>query len=168
MDTLLGPLMDDLLHCACGSLTDTLGGPVICSCSLVPGQNVPADWCSCKGTASCGMAWVRLDGLYPAGERFPAQDGTTKASCSAVLAAVLEVGVYRCQPTSGPRGEPPSPADQTQAALVQADDALALHRAINCCEAITKRPHVLGRYSPRDGGGCGGGLWTVTVQLLRR
>ena len=168
MDTLLGPLMDDLRACVCAALEDTLGGSVSCFCSLLPGQNAPADWCTCKGTASCGMGWVRLDNLYPSGERFPAQDGTTKASCASVLAAVLEVGVYRCQPVPDRQGGPPAAADQTQAALVQADDALALHRAIGCCTAITSRPHLLGRYQPRDGGGCGGGAWQVTVQLLRR
>ena len=168
MDALLGPLMDDLRACVCGALEGTIGGPVSCFCALMPGQTAPADWCSCKGQNQCGMGWVRLANMFPSGERFPAQDSSTKASCAKVLAAVLEVGVYRCQPVSDRNGVPPDAAAQTQAALVQADDALALHQAIACCEAVTSRPHVLGRWDPRDGGGCGGGAWLLTVQLLRR
>lgn len=168
MDSILSPIMDDLRACACVGLADTIGGAPACACTLMPGVLAPADWCSCKGDKRCGMAWVRLDRLYPSGQRFPSQDSTTQTSCTSVLAAVLEVGVYRCQPTTGPGGIPPSVADQTQAALVQADDAMALHKAIACCTAVTSRPHLLGLYTPRDGGGCGGGAWQVTVQLVRR
>ena len=166
---LLGSIMDDLRTCACAALENSLGGKPGCACTLTPGLLAPADWCSCSGRGEgCGMAWVRLDRLYPSGQRFPAQDPDTKTSCTSVLAAVLEVGVYRCQPAPGPQGVAPSPAEQTQAALIQSSDAMALHRAITCCDAITSRPNVLGLYTPRDGGGCGGGAWAVTVQLMRR
>ena len=168
MDTILTPIMDSLRDCVCGALESTLGGSVSCACILVPGLRAPADWCSCNGRGNCGMAWVRLDRLYPSGQRFPAQDQTTAGTCASVLAAVLEVGVYRCQPASQGNGQPPAPADITQATLIATDDALALARGIACCDAITKRPYVLGTYSPRSGGGCGGGAWTVTVQLTRR
>lgn len=169
MDSILSPIMDDLRACACDALAGTLGGKPGCACTLMPGTLAPADWCSCNSSGQgCGMAWVRLDRLFPSGERFPSPDATTKTSCTSVLAAVLEVGVYRCQPVTGPGGVPPSVADQTQAALIQADDAMAIHRAITCCRAVTSRPNVLGVYTPRDGGGCGGGAWTVTVQLVRR
>lgn len=169
MDDLLGPLMDDIRACLCTALEDTAGGSVVCSCSLMPGSIAPADWCSCGGRGeSCGMAWVRLDGLFSSSERFPAPDASTNMKCARVLAARLEVGVYRCQPTGGPRGEAPTPAERTQAALVQADDALTIARAITCCDAVTSRPYLLGQYLPKDGGGCGGGAWTVTVALKRR
>lgn len=172
MDTILAPLMDDLRQCAVKALEDTQAGTAgICVSSLVPGTLAVADWCTCTKTrrgAKCeGMLWVRLDRLYPSGGRFPSQD-TSTTSCVSVLAAVLEVGVYRCQPTMGADGTPPSEAEQTQAAIVQADDALALHKAIACCRAITSRPNLLGSYLPRDGGSCGGGSWTVTVQLFAR
>lgn len=169
MDDLLSPIMDDLRACACAALAGTLGGTPACACTLIPGVQAPADWCTCKGGGQgCGMAWVRLDRLYPSAQRFPSQDVDTRTSCTSVLAAVLEVGVYRCQPVLGPQGQPPSVVEQTQAALVQADDAMAIHRAIICCTAITSRPNLLGLYTPRDGGGCGGGAWQVTVQLVRR
>lgn len=170
MDTILAPLMDDLRQCATEQLKTTQAGVAgVCASLLVPGTLAVADFCTCgKGRkGNCGMLWVRLVRLYPSTDRFPAQDNGT-GSCASVLAAVLEVGVYRCQPTSGPQGQPPTEADQTQAAIVQADDALAMHRALQCCESLQKLPNVLGAYDPRDGGGCGGGAWTVTVKLLRR
>lgn len=169
MDTLLTPLMDSLRACLCAALEDTTAGPAGCFCALMPGQQVPADWCQCTGTAKCGgMAWVRLDGMFPSGDRFPAQDASTKGSCAKVLAAVLEVGVYRCVPTPSARGAAPGAVEQTNATVEAVDDAMAMHSAIACCDAIQSRPHVLGRYVPRDSGDCGGGVWTVTVQLLRR
>lgn len=168
VDTLLSPILDSLRGCVCTALGNTLGGSVECSCSIMPGLEAPADWCSCKGAGTCGMAWVRLDRIYPSSQRFPSPDATSGGGCVTVLAAVLEVGVYRCQPTPTGQGQPPAPSAVTQAALVAADDALALVGAITCCEAITKRPYVLGAYSPRGTGGCGGGAWTVTVQLTRK
>lgn len=168
MDALLGPIMDDLRACACSALEATIGGATTCACTLMPGTIAPADWCSCGGrTGNCGMTWVRLDRMYSSTNSFPSQDAAPLA-CAVVIAAVLEVGVYRCMPVSDAKGQPPSVVDQTQAALVQADDSMALLKAISCCDAITKRPHLIGAYTPRDGGGCGGGAWTVTVALVRR
>lgn len=163
MDLLIGAIMDDLRSCVCAALEDTLGGSVSCACTLVPGTLAPADWCSCNGRGQdCGMAWVRLDRVYPSSASFPSPD-SRPGSCAPMLAAVLEVGVYRCAPV----GSPPPVAAQTQAALVQADDALAIARGILCCDSVTKRAHLLGTYTPRDGGDCGGGAWTITVQLTR-
>lgn len=169
MDTVLSPILDALRVCTAEALTGTLGGDALCTTSLVPGTLAVADWCTCRsGGGGCGMAWVRLSDLFPSAAAFPSPDNSTKTSCTSVLAAVIEVGVYRCAPQPGPRGEPPTAAEQTQAALIQADDAMALHRAIKCCDEVTRRPNVLGRYTPRPGGDCGGGAWTLTVQLLRR
>lgn len=167
MDRILGPLMDSLRAEACRALDDTLGGAPACACTLMPGQEAPADFCTCSGrNRSCGMAWVRLDRIVPTAQSFPAQD--TRASCTSVLSAVLEVGVLRCQPAMSPSGQPPSVEAQTQAALVEADDAMALHRAMRCTDALMGQTHALGLYTPRAGGDCGGGAWMVTVQLLRR
>lgn len=169
MDTILTPILDSLRSCVCSALEGTIGGPAGCACVLVPGVRTPADWCSCNGRGqACGMAWVRLSRLYSSSQRFPAQDQGTASTCGGVLAAVIEAGVYRCQPMPKGQGQPPDPAEVTQAALVAADDALAIARGIACCEQVTKRPYVLGAYDPRSSGGCGGGAWTLTVQLTRR
>lgn len=164
-DDLLGPLMDDLRACLCAQLGDS----VPCACTLVPGSIAVADWCSCKGGQGCGQAWVRLDRMY-ASSRFPSQDSTSTPCGSTMLAAVLEVGVYRCRPITAPgsSSQPPTALQQTEAALLQAADALAMARAITCCDSIQKRPHVLGLYLPKDGGDCSGGAWQVTVKLVPR
>ena len=172
MDQLISPIMADLAACLEASVEENTktahGGGAVCVTTLLPGQLAPMDWCSCgRGKKNCGMAWVRLDRLYPAGDNFPSQDVSTKTSCVSVLAAVLEVGVYRCRAVSASTAPIP-PETRTNEALLQAADAMAMHKAIKCCESITSRPNLLGFYQPRDGGDCGGGAWTVTVKLLRR
>lgn len=164
---MLTPLMDELRACLCAALENTVGGAATCACILIPGLRAPADWCGCNGASGCGQAWVRLDSVFPAGQNFPSPDAAS-GNCANVLAAILEVGVYRCQPMPKAQGTPPDPADVTQAAIIAAGDAIAMAQAINCCTGITKRKHVMGRYSPRSSGGCGGGVWPVTVQLTRR
>jgi hypothetical protein len=162
VDVLLTPLMDDLLACVCTALADTVGGTPTCACTLMPGTVAPANWCSCGGRGDgCGMAWVRLDRMFPS-SRFPAQD-TSANACTTLVAAVLEVGTYRCQPVGDAKGNPPSVVDVTNAVLTQNDDAMALLEAIRCCESIKALSSMLGLWTPRDGGGCGGGAWQVTV-----
>lgn len=165
MERLLAAVMDDLRACLCAALADagTEGEP--CFCGLVPGAVANADFCTCKGRGGCGQAWVRLDRIFPS-SRFPAVDNTPQ-SCTSIQAATLEMGVYRCLPGSNGAGEPPGAAAQANAVLQQVADASAMHKAVTCCEAITKRPNVLGAYTPRDGGNCGGGVWPVTVHLVR-
>lgn len=156
-------VMDALRGCLCDELA-RLDAPV-CSCALVPGAQAFADACSC-GNSGCGMAWVRLDRIYPS-RNFPLQDQTA-SPCNSPLAAVIEVGVLRCVPTLKAGGQPPTAVELTQAAIDQGRDAGAMLAALNCCDAIGDRPHTLGLYVPRDAADCGGGAWTVTVQLVRR
>lgn len=169
MDTILLPLLDGLRESLGEKLAASMGGET-CALAVVPGTQVIADWCTCGNATGCGgMAWVRLDSVYSSSERFPSPDGSTKTSCAVVLAAVIEVGVLRCVPKMKPQTKtPPSPAEQTQAALVAASDALAMARAITCYDGVSRRPSVLGRWSPRDSGDCGGGAMTVTVKLVSR
>lgn len=167
MDTILLPMMDDLRAQLGVALADTLAGAP-CVLTLQDGPAATADWCTCGGrNGGCGMGWVRLDNLYPSSASFPAVDAKP-GSCAAVLAAVLEVGAYRCAPVPGADGSPPSPAAQTQATLEVVDDAMALVCAVRATEAVTSRPSVLGRWTPRAGGDCHGGALLVTVSLVPR
>lgn len=160
-EVILGTIMDSLLGCLCTALADTPKGAP-CFCGLVGGRQAIADQCGCdKG--GCGMAWVRLDRIY-AFDR----DVSTPARlprCGNPLAAVLEVGVYRCIPTVQADGSGPTVTAQNDQTLGQVADAGAMVAAIKCCTAITTRDHVLGTYTPRDSGDCGGGIWPVTVAL---
>lgn len=165
VERILGEVLEGLRDCLCGQLTDGMGGAP-CFCGLVGGRKAIADRCSCDGDNQCGMAWVRLDRIYPY-EGQVTQPARTP-SCVTPLAAVVELGVYRCIPTVGADGEGPTVVQQTNQTLTQLADAGALFAAVKCCDAVTKRSHVLGTYTPRDDGDCGGGLLTVTVAIQRR
>ncbi|UQS95170.1 hypothetical protein Pam4_27 [Pseudanabaena phage Pam4] len=160
----LTSLLDDLRACLCATL-EAADADTPCLCALTAGASFTADYCGCKGGGGCGSSWVRLSDLY-ASRNFPSPDNTVSGSCASPLAAVIEVGVLRCLPQPNPRtGAPPSQADLTNAALAALSDASAIHSAIACCSAVTDRRHVLGRYRPITSGDCGGGAWTVTVQV---
>lgn len=164
-DDLVWPLMDQLRDCVCTELEKSPGGAP-CFCALLPGETVIAEHCGCETTtAGCGMAWVRLANIYPS-TQFPIQD-TGTSSCTAGLAAVLELGAYRCLPTLGAGGAPPGALAQAQAVQTQMGDWRALLRAVKCCPALTPLDKMLGRYDPRSLGGCGGGVLTVTVRLSK-
>lgn len=160
-EELLTRILDDLRACLCTAIDDT------CYCGIYPGGQVVADFCGCKGAGGCGMAWVRLARVFPSAQAFPGQD-SKPGNCVSILAATIEVGVFRCQPLPQSSTGTPDPAALTDAAISGAEDAMGMARAIQCCEAITSRPHVLGAWEPRSQGDCGGGVWTVTVQLRRR
>lgn len=162
VERILGEVMDGLVACLCAKLADSHHGSP-CFCSLVGGREAIADHCSCDAGQKCGMAWVRLDRVYAY-----ATDLATPArvpSCTSPLAAVLEVGVYRCIPTMKGDGTPPGVLEQTNQTLGQVSDMGAMVAAVQCCEPLTTRSHVLGTYLPRDSGDCGGGILPVTVAL---
>lgn len=158
-EELLPRILDDLRACLCAQVDDT------CFCGIVSGPQIVADRCGCNETG-CGQAWVRLARVFPASVDVGTPD--TKASCDTVLSAVIEVGVYRCQPTPSSTTGVVDAAAATDAAIVTAQDSMKMFRAIRCCEAITSRKHRLGTWEPRGTGGCAGGIVTVTVRLSRR
>lgn len=162
VERILGEVLDGLVTCLCSALLDTPGGET-CFCGIVGGQQAIADHCSCDGQNRCGQAWVRLDRIYAYDQNVstPARTPT----CTSPLAAVIEVGVYRCIPTVQADASAPTLAALTNQALGAVADAGAMVTAIRCCTAITSRTHVLGTYVPRDAGDCGGGIWPVTVAL---
>lgn len=160
-ERLITPILDSLRACLCAGLADA--GSDTCFCGLYPGASASADWCTCGGGGACGMAWVRLDRIFPSSS-FPIPDVSTATGCTVMLAAVIEVGIYRCQPVPGPNGIV-DPVDLVNAALTQAADAMVMAKALRCCGEIAKRKSLLGTYQPVSGGDCGGATWPVTVQL---
>lgn len=150
---------DALVTCVCAELEDRGDPP--CFCGLVNGGQALPDSCGCSG-GGCGRAWVRVADMFPS-TRFPIQDQA--AACDVSIGAVFEVGILRCVPTLGAAGSMPTALDLANATVQQLSDASALLTAIRCCTAVTDRQHVLGHYTPRDAGDCGGGVWTVTVQM---
>lgn len=161
-------VLDGLRACLCTAVEESEGGGV-CFCGLYPGSEAVADYCNCKpnmrGEGGCGMAWARLASIYPYGPTFPGQ--AQNPTCDSPMAAVIELGVFRCLPGLNGQGKAPDPVAQARAVQVQASDAGAMLRAFACCDALTDRDYVLGRYTPQSSGGCGGGVWQATVALRR-
>jgi len=163
MDTLLLPVMDALRVCICTELDDNDAST--CFCGLYPGPQVAADFCACDGRGGCGMAWVRVVRIFPA-VNFPQQDNSIN-NCATRLAAQLEIGAYRCLPLPSTSGTVDA-VKLTQAVAQQTSDALALQRGIVCCvQQFRHRDFLLGTYNPAGAGDCGGGTWSLTVELRR-
>jgi hypothetical protein len=160
-DTMFYPQLLRLASCLCSEIADS-GLPEPCFCGLLPGDNVPLDYCSpCDD--QCGMAWVRVIGVVQS------QNMSTSAFASATpagcgpLEATVEVGIARCAPGPDSDGNPPSMADQLAASeLTMADMAAAL-RAIKCCFA-NSNDYLVANWTPfGPAGGCMGGTWSLTI-----
>jgi hypothetical protein len=157
------PVALALLSCLCDEVDKSLGGAV-CQCTLLPGLESPMDYCDCTGSA-CGMAWVRVDQVFPS-TRFPVAD--VAAGCDAPLAVRCVLGVHRCVPGMDSQGLPPDAAQQTKAVQVQMSDMAAMRRAMDCCsrQVFRGQAMLLGSYTPSGPvGNCAGGSWPVTVQV---
>lgn len=160
-DLLIYPLLTSLADCLCVELALSPGGEP-CFCGVVPASLVAMDFCDCAGALRCGMAYVRLDTVFPS-RRFP--DQTTDARCTDPLAARVHIGVTRCLPGMDTRGNPPGVVEQSEAVRVQMGDMAAIRRTIECC-FDDGRAVLLGAYTPvGDQGNCGGGFWSATVQV---
>lgn len=147
----------DLAECLCAELAATGAGPT-CWCGLVPGAEVAWDYCTeCTGDV-CGMGWVRVIGLFPY-DTFPV--GVVDDRCIRPLAVAVEVGATRCLHVPD-GGEPPTEAAMLEATLAQSADALAMWRALKCCDT----PLAVQQYTPiGPTGGCVGGTWLAYIPL---
>lgn len=147
-------------------LAGTAGGPVG-RLVLAPGAAVPADGC-CSDTCDteggpCGQAHVRLSRIWNS-TRFPAPDVTLNG-CSGMLAAEIELGVYRCAAGMDGDGEPPTPEDVGQDAVVAMDD-LAAMRATALSVFGRSVPVIPGFWVPVGPSGyCHGGTLLFTAQF---
>lgn len=159
-DGLAYPLASAMLACLCSELATTPGGEA-CECSLIPGATVAMDWCGCGGSG-CGMAWVRVDSVFPS-DSFP-NPASAPRNCEGPFAVRLHVGVFRCLPVMDASGNPPSAAAQTEATRIALGDMAGALRAIRCC--LPARRLVLGQWVSVSAGDCGGGFWPVTVQVV--
>lgn len=147
-------IVEAVADCLCQQVI-TDGLPGLCSCGVVPGTIAVAD--SIGDCDDCGMAWVRLDQMYPAvtvGTPF-----VDPGNCQAALAIDIEVGIVRCYPAD------PDMADQLAAAELQIADAETMYRAVRCCPALPMRDTVVAPYAPTgpDGGTIGGTLLVSTM-----
>lgn len=156
-DITIWPVLQNLVNCLCIELA-TSGLPELCFCGLLVGASATDQ----MGDGALGQAWVRLVTAYPS-TAFPTQTTIARGSCSASLAAEVEIGVLRCAPTSSDGSEPPSESDWWESGRLQMADMAAVRRAIRCCDSGAELV-VLGSYTPTGPqGGTVGGVWQVFV-----
>jgi len=153
-DDTIWPIMVQVQQCLCETLQArglmTEDG---CFCGVLPGDQAVWDYGN-------GMAWVRLVDVYPS-TTFPSANTTPRGSCSAYLAATLEVGLLQCAPGLSATGNLPTQADQFEATRLQLAGMRAMQQAIACCDLDLV---VLGTYSPQGPqGNMVGGTWTINV-----
>lgn len=151
-----------LAACLCAAIEDPENGvPKVCYCGVVPGQAAVAQFAGDCAYA-CGMAWVRLAGLYRA--KSVGVPDTTRGNCGSGIGMDIEMGILRCMSVGDEQGNLPSKAEMEEATQLQIADALVMWEAVLCCDAIETKDAIVGGYLPvgPDGGIVGG---TMTIAL---
>lgn len=152
----------ELAECLCAQIADPVNGvPDVCFCGIVPGEQAIGNYAGdCK--TKCGMAWVRLAGLYPM-----ASIGVIDPSpgnCGAGLGIDVELGILRCISVGDESGNLPSPVELLESTQLQIADALVMHKAIRCCDAIPSKEAIIANYTPTGPlGGLVGGTLVVSM-----
>ena len=163
--TVTNPLFDllsALATCLCAQIVVD-GSPDVCFCGVVPGGAASQDYTG-DCDHSCGMAWVRLSGMYPMAGVGIAD--ATPGNCSASLGADIELGIMRCISVGDSEGNPPPPAELLASTQLQMADAMTMLRAIQCCPAVPTKDTLVGAYAPLGPeGGLVGGVLTLSVAL---
>jgi len=176
-DTLVLPRALELLACLQAALESNSNPPA--HFRLVPGLSADADISQEEDTCCSGMAWVRVDQLFPvAPDGFPTPYTQAFSVCrEPSWAARMEMGVYRCV-DMGTLDEVVPDANWTAAATQVLLDASAM-RIAACCMQDLLNPDALGPDDPgtfgfaiqdwrpvQTIGGCCGGTMLVTMELI--
>jgi hypothetical protein len=154
------PVFDSMVllaDCLCTQIM-VCGGPDVCFCGVVPGESVVADYggdCAKK----CGMAWVRLNALYPSTSM--GEPNNDPKNCRAGLGYEVELGILRCTPV-GTGDIPPTQDQLLNVTELQVHDAMTMRRAVACCDGSDDwSMGTYGTVGPT--GGILGGSWLVTM-----
>lgn len=159
-ENIISDVLEDLRTCLCAQIeTDQL--PDVCTCSVMPGNEVALDYAGNCDDA-CGMAWVRLI------ESFPSVTigipSLTPGNCSVGIGISVELGIIRCFDL-GENGEPPDSATMTETARLQIADMMAMYRAVACCRQ--SNDFVIGQYVPYGPeGGMVGGILPISILVV--
>ena len=117
-----------------------------------------------------GLAWVRVAGIYPSWDSFPAEDNTWLPCGPLAYAVVLEMGVAFCMPWSASDEgfdniDPPNTADWQTAFTTQMQHQTLMRRSAACAWRPTQR-RAVGEWAPLSvDGGCTGGTLRVIVSV---
>lgn len=142
-------------------------GPDLCYIGLQIGDR-PAflGLADCKGK-QCGVAWVRLVGIYPSSSFPLPDDGSQPGNCQSPMAYEVEIGVARCAPQPEGREMYPDSGKVFDALRLYMSDSRAMRSALLCClpAEVKKRDGrdirvMLGNWTPLEqGAGTSGGTW---------
>lgn len=146
-----------LAACLCEQLAD---GPGLCFCGVLPGAAVPLDVGTSDDGDCAGMAYVRVNSIYPA--TVVGIANIQPANCTWGTGFDLELGVFRPFPLEAD-GTSPAPEIQLECARWQMWDAQAMAKALACCDWLPKMDFVVGQYAPAGpAGGVLGGIIPVS------
>jgi len=165
------PVMESMLACLCDALASAPGG-LPCACQLLPGDQVPFDYCDCTNPEyGCGQAWVRLDQSVAAASIYNsvyARKAINTSRCVGLMAHRLQIGVTRCAPGMTAEGNPPETWQYHDAVTQQLGDFAAMRRALDCCLPLDKRRDWLfERYQPVGPmGNCVGGYIVMNFRII--
>lgn len=162
-DTQIYPALAELVEC----LRDSLGDSAPCFCDILMGQQIPVDYVGdcedAQGNASCGAAYVRVEGAYPTAD-FP--EPLAFPTSNSVMAYNVSVGVLRCASIGQDDGNAIDPADLKVLTTQLLSDMKSIRRAIQCCFML-KFPdvqHVMGVFLPiPQAGDVVGGEWPISI-----
>ena len=169
VDPIGTPVAEELLACFTERLAELPSPPKYIQMRVGPntgpliGPNVD-ECCS-------GLAWVRIAGIYPSWDSFPAADNTWTPCGPLAYAVQLEMGMAFCMPWSDSEGtlddiDPPGTADWAAAAATQMMHQTLMRQTAACCFRATQR-RAVGEWSPLPvEGGCTGGTLLVTVSVM--
>lgn len=161
----LFPRIARLQECLCTALAEA-GGPGLCYCGVMVGDNPPPFGLLDCAKGDCGVAWVRPMSAYPSAS-FPIQDdgATGGSACAKPLAMQVEVGVARCAPR--PKGRDAQPDEQAvfDAFRLYMSDMAAVRKAVACCFGSDRdNQFAMGQWTPLAlQAGTSGGYWTLWV-----
>lgn len=162
-DHSIWPVLSELAACLCNMMAEAGTSGCFCGILAGPNQEIPIDSDGCD---NCGAGYVRLESAYPSTIQFPEQD--QQATCRAVMAFPVTVGIVRCAPVGDSLGNPPEPKELNAFARQVFADMALIRRAIACClvdDKFEDIEYVMGEYTQRlVEGGTGGGEWQLTIR----
>lgn len=174
-DTMIQPIAEDLLECFRVALLAEHGtvemptGTMPSEVCFRVGELASMDASAFQDLCCSGLAWLRVVDIFASRTDFPTPDTLTVWNgCGPVAwGAVFELGVMRCAPT-GDIYTIPTCEQWTDLQVNVMKDAKAMRQAFCCLfNQLDPGSVALGSWEPLPTtGGCAGGTWQVSVQIL--
>lgn len=173
---MIQPVAAMLLECFDNALTAEHGTTLMVNGGTMPGEVcyrvgelASMDASVFEDLCCSGLAWVRVADMFSSSTDFPTPDTLAVWNGCGPMAwgVVFELGVMRCAPTGSIETIPT--CDEWTALQVNVmNDAKAMRQAFCCLFAQFDPGSIaLGSWVPLPTtGGCAGGTWQVTVQII--